>query len=171
VDADLRACITGQIDASKTHECTRYTWWKKHEGSSTHRDRMFKSRRMAVLYIAKRNSDELMAYTRQSSLAWESLFAPDGVHALKPNKPFELDDKFLSMSDDDLQAWSDCVCNAFSRFKVEKGNLYRYTPSPCNIVEVHALLELLQRDWASADSVPEHTQQQALLLADIAGFD
>lgn len=46
-----------------------------------------------------------------------------------------------------------------------------YTPSPCDVVEVDVLLELLQRDWTSADSMPEHTQRQALLLADIAGFD
>jgi len=171
VDAELRSAIMGQIDTNTTHDCTRYSWWKKHEGSSTHRDRTFKSRRMALLYIAKRNSEELAAYARQANVAWQSLFASEGVHALEPNNQFELEDEFLSMSDDDLQEWSDCVCNAFSRFKVEKGNLFRYTPSPCDVVEVDVLLELLQRDWTSADSMPEHTQRQALLLADIAGFD
>lgn len=73
---------------------------------------------MALLYIAKRNSEELAAYARQANVAWQSLFASEGVHALEPNNQFELEDEFLSMSDDDLQEWSDCVCNAFSRFKV-----------------------------------------------------
>ena len=39
MDAELRSAIMGQIDTNTTHDCTRYSWWKKHEGSSTHRDR------------------------------------------------------------------------------------------------------------------------------------
>ena len=56
---------------------------------------------------------------------------------LRPNRPFDLH-AMLELGDDAMQEWCDAVCNAFSRYKVVKGSLYRYQPRPRKVVEAAA---------------------------------
>ena len=111
--------------------------------------------------------DERLAVAE--GVSWDRLFPAEGVHCLQPNRPFALD-AFLDLSNEQLQEWSDGVCNAFSRHKVLKGNVFRYAPRPRVVCDVDEVLAMLRQAGSTPD-VPEHAQRQALLLADIAGFD
>ena len=161
--------IRGAVDDDVAHETSKYTWWSKHEGSTSERDRTFRSRRLALLYVAKRNSEQLCDYAESAGTDWEALFPTSGTHVLRPNRPFDLH-AMLELGDDAMQEWCDAVCNAFSRYKVVKGSLYRYQPRPRKVVEAAELYAILQREGADAEEL-DHTRRQALLLSDIAGFD
>ena len=41
------------------HDVTRYMWWAGHEGSSTAHDHTFATKRQALLFVAKRNSEQM----------------------------------------------------------------------------------------------------------------
>jgi hypothetical protein len=166
-DAPLRARMRGAEDATVSHFVTRYCWWDKHESSQTQPDRTFPTRRMALLYCAKRNSEELNANVEQCSKSWSDYFT--GSAALEPCCPFDLQ-TFLDLSDEALQEYASGVCNAFSRKKIAKGTLYRYAPKESDLCTEEELLAILQRDRPSQEE-QQHHQRQALLLSDIAGFD
>lgn len=169
-DSALHAQVRGEEEDGTVHEVFRYAWWARHEGSTSTLDRTLETRRMALLYICKSNSDSLQRWATQSGKAWHTLFASEGAYSLNPNQPFELD-SFVALSNDALAEYSDTVCNAFSRHKVESGVTYRYTSRASRTVGVDELLEVLRRDAADARTEQEHHQRQALLLSDIAGFD
>ena len=113
---NLRTLACGTIDRNWTYEVTRYTWWNSHEGSTSQIDRKFESKRMALLYAAKCNSEELEAHADACGMSWSQLpcFAATGHYSLSPNTPFDLE-RFLTLSDEELQEWCNEVCNAFSR--------------------------------------------------------
>ena len=90
-------------------------------------------------------------------------------YELHPNAPFELSDRFLSLSDDALQEYNNALTTAFYRLKVPKGSLHRYTPRPSSLVGVEELLTILRNEGKPAQQ--EHVKRQLLLLSDIAGFD
>ena len=161
----LRARVVGAVDPGTTHEVLRYTWWDKHEGSSRGSDNVFVSRKSALLYICKLNSDALSRFCKESGCAWEALFAS---HALAPNSAFELS-AFIQLSEDELQEYADGVCNAFSRHKAPQGTIYRYAPRRSAVIEAEELLNVLRREGDAPRE--EHHERQALLLSDIAGFD
>ena len=71
---DLLSRMRGSEDASVLHEVTCYQWWNSHEGSATHLDRRFASRRMALLYTAKMNSEELIEVASSMSRVSMSTF-------------------------------------------------------------------------------------------------
>ena len=149
---------------------TRYLWWSSHEGSTSALDRAFDSKKSALLYVCKQNSDSLRRYATATSQEWGTLFtAHPGTYSLTPNMPFELA-TFARMSCDDLADYAERTCNAFSRHKVKEGVSYRYAPRASASCDVDELLRLLRSD-GSAGEVQAHLQRQAFLLSDIAGFD
>ena len=161
--------LRGEEDRSTRHDVTRYTWWSSHEGSATASDRTFPTKRMALLYVAKRNCEELTAFAEASGKRWENLFPAEGPYALTPNAVFNLP-KFLEMSDDEIEVWANSVCDAFARFKVDKGSSYRYAPRESEEMEAEELMRVLKRDKPTQEEM-DHHKRQALLLSDIAGFD
>ena len=126
-DSDLSQKIRGTEDRSARHDVSRYVWWDSHEGSSTSGDRTFPTRRMALLYVAKRNSEEFASFIEASGKSWTNFFVSEGPYALSPNAPFELA-TFADLSDEAIEAYANGVCDAFSRHKVERGVSYRYAP-------------------------------------------
>ena len=150
-----------------SHEVSSYTWWLKHEGSTHQRDRCFATKRMALLYICKRNSEVLQQYAESNGKPWRSLFSES--HGLLHNGPFDLR-SFIALSDDQLKVHADSLASAFYRFKVEQGVLYRYTPQPRTYVTEDELLCILTREQ-QPEHEATHAHRQRLLLSDIAGFD
>ena len=161
--------IRGVEDRKVRHDVSRYTWWNSHEGSSTASDWTFPTRRMALLYVAKRNCEEFATYVEKSGKTWTDFFKPGTPYALHPNASFSLE-KVADLTDDELDAYANGVCDAFARFKVEIGSCYRYAPHESDEMSEEKLLSILKRDKASKDE-QEHAKRQALLLSDIAGFD
>ena len=153
-DASLLAKIRGDVDDRTTrHEVTCYRWWGFHEGSSTGFDKAFASKRQALLYVAKRNSECLQAYLAEarSDKTWSDLFGAAGSpYALSPNAAFLLS-SFADLDDDAVEAYANGVCDAFSRHKVEKGTSYRYAPRLSEEMAEEALLRVLKRDMPSAE--------------------
>ena len=126
------------------------------------------TRRMALLYCAKLNSDAFKGFVNESGKAWATFFTDAGSYSLQPNQPFELD-TFVRLPDDVIRDYCDNVCNAFSRHKVRKGVTYRYAPREMHVVQFDEMMDLLSQD--STPEAQSHMKRQALLLSDIAGFD
>lgn len=124
---------------------------------------------MALLYIAKRNCEELIAWAESVGKTWSELFPAKGQYALNPNTPFDVR-VFADLSDQVLQEYADGVCNAFSRHKASRGMTFRYSPQSTGVMSEEQLMKVLKRDRPSAED-QEHSKRQALLLSDIAGFD
>ena len=124
---------------------------------------------MALLFVAKRNSEEFTAFVEESGTEWTDYFKPGTPYALHPNQAFSLD-VFQVLTDDQLDTYSNAVADAFARHKCEKGVSYRYAPRESEEMSEEELLVILRRAKPSkADR--EHAKRQALLLSDIAGFD
>ena len=172
-DASLLSKIRGATDDRMTqHEVTCYRWRGFHEGSATCVEKAFASKRQALLYVAKRNSECLQAHLTESSSdkPWEKLFGAAGSpYALSPNAPFILS-SFVDLDDDAIEAYANGVCDAFSRHKVEKGAKYRYAPRKTDVMQEEQLLKVLKRDKPDAEE-KEHAKRQAALLSNLAGFD
>ena len=64
-------------------------------------------RRLAALYVAKQNSDELSIAAREAGKTWEELVPSNGVYAVRPHAPFRASavDDFLELSDDELELY------------------------------------------------------------------
>ena len=85
-------------------ECSRYVWWSSRQGSVIKPDRKFVSRRLAMAYLAKRNSDELQAQGAALGKTWSELTANlRGPYAIEPNRPW--DESFLELSDSVLEEY------------------------------------------------------------------
>jgi hypothetical protein len=169
-EGDIENSVRGLVDPSTLHEVTRYVWWASHEGSTSALDRAFESKRMALLYACKQNSDSLERYAATVGKSFSDLFTKDGPYSLQPNSSFELN-AFLELSDNEIEEYAERVCNAFSRHKVKEGVSYRYAPRASVACGVDELLGLLRRDPGASSMAQDHIKRQALLLSDIAGFD
>jgi hypothetical protein len=123
------------------YECSRYEWTNRRLDCATNPDRRFASRRQALLYTAKRNSDSLERFVAQSSRTWAGLF-DSGVYSLSPNMPFSLD-AFLELPDSSLQKYSEDVASAMSRFKAPEGAVYRFTAVPLDTTSASELWGIL----------------------------
>ena len=66
---DFRSMVIGEEDDYTSHEVSRYVWWDSHDGSIAHVDRTFRTRRMALLYCAKLNSDSFKSFAEERSTA------------------------------------------------------------------------------------------------------
>ena len=168
-DDRLRIKVRGTEDRTQRHDVTMYTWWDSHEGSATTHSHTFETKRHALLYVAKRNCEELNTYITESGQRWADLFPADSVYALEPNAPFDLA-TLAELSDDQIEAYGNGVCDAFSRKKVGKGISYRYAPRVSDEMGEEALMKILKRDKPGKEEL-EHHKRQAFLLSDIAGFD
>ena len=167
--AGVQHKIRGVEDRSVRHDVTKYVWWASHEGSCTSADRTFATRRMALMYVAKRNSEEISTFVEAEGRAWANYFANDGHYALRPNAPFSLS-TFADLRDEEIEAYANALCDAFSRHKVARGTSYRYAPRESDEMDEAELLRILSRDRPTKEE-QEHHKRQALLLSDIAGFD
>merc|ERR1711974_197778 len=81
--------------------------------------------RMALLYVAKKNSDSFQTYLSESGKKWTSICFDSGTYALHPNAPFDLD-HFLMLPDDVLEEYGCGVGKQLSVHKAPQGSVYRY---------------------------------------------
>ena len=71
-------------------ECRRYVWWANRQESRTKLDRSFLERRMALLYLARRNSDELLMQASVLGKTFAELTScRRGPYAIVPNRPWD----------------------------------------------------------------------------------
>lgn len=129
-------------DDGHMYECSRYVWREKREKSSIESDRKFSSKRMALLYVAKMNSDSLQRYLEESGKNWFDLCRSTGVHALHPNMPFDVA-PFLELSDDELEKYGAGVGTIMTVHKAPQGTIYRFRAVPLATMAVEELLSIL----------------------------
>ena len=168
-DAELLRKIRGEEDPAVRHEVKSYTWFDKHECSSTQTEHSFQTKRQALLFVAKRNSEQIEAWIESNGRTWEQIFTGTGVYALIPNSPFDLL-TFCELSDEAIEEYGNTVCNAFSKHKILRGTTFRYAPIDSLVYSEDRLLRALKREKPTEEE-QEHRKRQALLLSDIAGFD
>lgn len=162
---ELHAKVRGEPSETATeHMATRYSWWSLHEGSTTVTDRHFPTRKMALLYCAKRNTEELRIHIGDN---WADNFS--GPYALTPNEPFSFE-RFLELSEEDLLAYSNELSNTFCRLKIKQGSVYRYVAKEMHPMDVGELITFLQHEGKQAGDTTHH-ERQKLLLDNVAGFD
>ena len=101
-------------------------WWNNRQSSDLEDDRKFATRRMALLYVAKMNSDSFCAHLQAAGSAWEQLSAGEGQHTLDPNRPF--DSGFLDLSDAILDAYGRGIALLFAVHKTQRGTVYECAP-------------------------------------------
>merc|ERR1740121_549299 len=92
------------------YECSRYVWRDKRKVCATEPDRKFSNKRMALLYVARMNSDSVQAWLEESNQKWDNVCSPTGVHAITPNLPFDMD-HFIELPDDVLEQYGKDVGN------------------------------------------------------------
>ena len=117
------------------YECSRYVWRNKREDCALEADKKFRSRRMALLYVAKKNSDSLRQYLAESGKRWHDLCSDTGRYALSPNMPFEME-QFLELSDDVLERYGAEVGNALTVHKAPQGAIFRFKMIPLATTEL-----------------------------------
>merc|ERR1712150_231282 len=124
------------------YECSKYTWWEKREHCSTEPDRKFSSKRMALLYIAKKNSDCFQIWLQESSREWSSACPDSGIHAVTPNAPFDLE-SFLDLPDDVLEQYARGLRNLLSVHKAPQGTVYRCQAAGTETTTPRELFQIL----------------------------
>ena len=141
------------------YECSRYVWWNARQESLTKADRKFMSRRMALLYIAKRNSDELLSQAMALGKAWaEATSIARGPYAVEPNRPW--DDEFLDLPDAVLEEYGSNCCSVVNMLKPKMGTVYSFNSKSIEVTGAAALSDILSAPWA-ASSEPEQESQRA----------
>merc|ERR1719330_2105075 len=121
----LRKIMGAEVDGLM-YECSRYVWREKRKHCVTEPDRKFSSKRMALLYIAKKNSDSVLAWLADTDRKWDDVCSDKGTHAITPSAPFELE-RFLELPDDVLEEYGRSVGNILNVRKAPEGTIYRYT--------------------------------------------
>ena len=144
--ADLR--LIGVQESGCIYEVTAYKWWDKRQGSSQEIAHKFASKRMALLYAAKGNSDGLLSFATSEGRNWTDLFPGGGPYAVTPNKPFCLNE-FLDLSDDALKAYADSVGSALNRHKPPSGTMYLVARRQIETTSPEELLKLLGSEHAA----------------------
>jgi len=133
--------VAGTHDGAM-YECSRYVWRNKREHCSLEADRRFRSRRMAILYVAKMNSDSLQTYLAESGKRWHDLCSDTGRYALSPNAPFDME-QFLEMADDAIEKYGAEVGNVLTVRKAPQGTIFRFKVTPLATTEVEELCQIL----------------------------
>jgi len=141
-EAKLRKLV-GCDQGGHMYECHRYAWTERRLKCSTSPDRKFASRRMVLLYVAKMNSASLQTYLQECGKQWRDLCKDTGIHAVQPNKPFDLED-FLDLPDDVLDQYASAVGSALTVHKAPQGSIYRYTAVPLATTAVEELARILE---------------------------
>ena len=121
-------------------------WWNNWQSSDLEDDRKFATRRMALLYVAKMNSDSFCAHLQAAGSAWEQLSAGEGQHTLDPNRPF--DSGFLDLSDAILDAYGRGIALLFAVHKTQRGTVYECAPRRIVTTSVRELASLLEAPTA-----------------------
>lgn len=116
-------------------------WWNNRQSSDLEDDRKFATRRMALLYVAKMNSDSFCSHLQAAGSDWEQLSAGEGQHALNPNRPF--DRGFLDLSDAVLEAYGRGIALLFAVHKTQRGTVYECAPRRIVTTSVSELASLL----------------------------
>lgn len=110
---------------------------------ATEPDRKFPTKRMALLYIAKMNSDSVEKYAGSLGKQWTDVCKDSGRYAISPNRPFDADE-FLELSDDELEKYGQDVGILLHVHKAPEGILYKYTPVSLATMSVNDLAALLR---------------------------
>jgi len=140
--AKLRKVVGSTERDGYMYECSRYAWREKRSVCFTEGDRKFSSKRMALLYIAKKNSDAVRAWLEEAGRSWDSACSDKGVHALSPNAPFDLE-HFLEMPDEVLERYGRDVGNVLNVHKAPQGNIYRFQAVDLATTKVDELCQIL----------------------------
>lgn len=127
-------------DGTYMYECTRYVWTQKRQQSHTELDRRFSSRRMGLLYVAKKNCESVLTYMQKAGKAWAEL---RGFEQLRPNRPFDID-SFLDMADDELEDYGRDVGNTLNMHKAAEGELYQIKAVSIATVSLDEFVELMR---------------------------
>ena len=139
-------------------ECSRYIWWASRQESVTKSDRKFMTKRMALLYIAKRNSDALVTQATALEKSWQELTAnARGPYAIEPNRPW--DDEFLDLSEDILQEYGSNCCSAVNMLKPETGTVFSFTSRSIDVTDAGDLLAILDAPWAASSEAAEESRK------------
>jgi len=141
-DVKMRKVI-GSDQGGHMYECHQYVWTEKRAKCATRLDRKFASKRMALLYIAKMNSASLQTYLAESGKQWGDLCKDTGIHAVRPNRPFDLE-AFLDLPDEDLELYAQAVGGALTVHKAPQGSIYRYSAVPLATTDVQELVSILE---------------------------
>lgn len=126
----------------RMYECRRYVWKNKRMDSKIEVDKKFPTRRMALLYVAKMNSDSVLNYAGEVGKEWSQICKSSGVYAVTPNMPFDRD-YFLELADDELEKYGEAVGNVLNVHKAPQGAIYRSHPLSLGTVSTEELLKIL----------------------------
>jgi len=105
-------------------------------------DHKFSTKRMALLYIAKMNSNSVQKFALDSGKQWSDLCKDSGIYAIVPNMPF--DKQFLELSDEVLEKYATAVGTVLHVHKAPEGSTYRYKSVSLNTMSANDLAELLR---------------------------
>ena len=127
--------------ASPRPRTQRYVWRNNRQSSELEDDRKFATRRMALLYVAKMNSDSFRSYLTKAGKQWSELCSGEYPTPLEPNRPF--DSGFLDLSDDVLDASGHNLALVFAVHKAPRGTVYECQPRRIATTGVRELAQLL----------------------------
>lgn len=132
-------------------ECSRYIWWANRQESLTKSDHKFMTKRMALLYVAKRNSDALSTQAAALGKSWSEVTASArGPYAVEPNRCW--DDAFFDLSEAVLQEYGSNCASVVNMLKPKKGTLFSFTSRSIDVTDAAELLDLLAPCAACAAS-------------------
>merc|ERR1712178_290250 len=123
------------------YECSRFTWRNRREFMETTADNKFATKRMALLYVAKMNSNSVQTFAASSGRQWDDLCKDSGKYAITPNAPF--DERFLDLPDEILEKYAEDVGTILHVFKAPEGSTYRYKAASLNTISADDLAKLL----------------------------
>mmetsp|Transcript_32817 Transcript_32817/g.94248 ORF Transcript_32817/g.94248 Transcript_32817/m.94248 type:complete len:212 (+) Transcript_32817:77-712(+) len=138
-----RRRIVGHSDARYMYECTRFVWRNKRESCATEPDRKFSTKRMALLYTAKMNSDSVLKFAGKAGKKWTDLCSDSGPHAVCPNVPFDAE-RFLELSDDVLERYAESAGSILSVRKAPEGASYKFRAVSLETMPTEELAALLR---------------------------
>ena len=139
-------------------ECSRYIWWANRQESLTKSDRKFMTKRMALLYVAKQNSDALSTQAAALGKSWAEVTATArGPYAVEPNRCW--DDAFLDLSDAVLQEYGSNCASVVNMLKPKKGTLFSFTSRSIDVTDAAELLELLAAPCVASTEADEECRK------------
>ena len=149
---------TGHIEYFEYFECSRYIWWASRQESVTKSDRNFMDKRMALLYIAKRNSDALETQAAALGKAWPDVTAnARGPYAVEPNRPW--DDEFLELPEAVLQEYGSNCSSVVNMLKPKSGTVFSFTGRSIEVTDAGGLLDILAAPCAASSEAEEECRK------------
>ena len=97
---------------------------------------------MALLYVAKRNSDALSTQAAALGKSWSEVTASArGPYAVEPNRCW--DDAFFDLSEAVLQEYGSNCASVVNMLKPKKGTLFSFTSRSIDVTDAAELLDLV----------------------------